>query len=145
MKHLHLWAIGLAGLLCLTGCTSTASSDSTSASIGTAADSTDSSAADAVYEDTQEFMGTYIMVRTYGEHAQAGAEAAFARAKELEQVFSNTIADSEVNKVNGAAKAAVETEIPISADMGNVLYAALEYGEKSGGMLDCTIGDLIDL
>ena len=37
------------------------------------------------------------------------------------------------------------TEIPISADLGNVLYAALEYGEKSGGMLDCTIGDLIDL
>lgn len=145
MKHLHLWAIGLAGLLCLTGCTSMASSDSTSASTGTAADSTDSSAADAVYEDTQEFMGTYIMVRTYGEHAQAGAEAAFARAKELEQVFSNTIADSEVNKVNGAAKAAVGTEIPISADLGNVLYAALEYGEKSGGMLDCTIGDLIDL
>ena len=145
MKHLHLWAIGLAGLLCLTGCTSTASSDSTSASTGTATDSTDNSAADAVYEDTQEFMGTYIMVRTYGEHAQAGAEAAFARAKELEQVFSNTIADSEVNKVNGAAKAAVGTEIPISADLGNVLYAALEYGEKSGGMLDCTIGDLIDL
>lgn len=145
MKHLHLWAIGLAGLLCLTGCTSTASSNSTSASTDTAADSTDNSAADAVYEDTQEFMGTYIMVRTYGEHAQAGAEAAFARAKKLEQVFSNTIADSEVNKVNGAAKAAVGTEIPISADLGNVLYAALEYGEKSGGMLDCTIGDLIDL
>lgn len=104
--------------------------DSTSASTDTTADSTDSSAADAVYEDTQEFMGTYIMVRTYGEHAQAGAEAAFARAKELEQVFSNTIADSEVNKVNGAAKAAVGTEIPISADLGNVLYAALEYGKK---------------
>ena len=111
MKHLHLWAIGLAGLLCLTGCTSTASSDSTSASTGTATDSTDSSAADAVYEDTQEFMGTYIMVRTYGEHAQAGAEAAFARAKELEQVFSNTIADSEVNKVNGAAKAAEQRSL----------------------------------
>ena len=72
-------------------------------------------------------------------------EAAFARAKELEQVFSNTIADSEVNQVNTAAKAAVGTDILISADMANVLRAALEYGEKSGGMLDCTIGDLIDL
>ena len=72
-------------------------------------------------------------------------KAAFARAKELEQVFSNTIADSEVNQVNTAAKAAVGTDILISADMANVLRAALEYGEKSGGMLDCTIGDLIDL
>ena len=90
-------------------------------------------------------MGTYIMVRAYGEHAQDGVEAAFARAKELEQVFSNTIADSEVNQVNTAAKAAVGTDILISADMANVLRAALEYGEKSGGMLDCTIGDLIDL
>lgn len=89
------------------------------------------SASDAVYEDTQEFMGTYIMVRAYGEHAQDGVEAAFARAKELEQVFSNTIADSEVNQVNTAAKAAVGTDILISADMANVLRAALEYGEKA--------------
>ena len=50
-----------------------------------------------------------------------------------------------MNQVNQAAKAAVGTEVPISADMAHVLETALEYGEKSGGMLDCTIGDLIDL
>ncbi|MFR4475781.1 MAG: hypothetical protein ACLT3Y_00060 [Ruminococcus callidus] len=53
----------------------------------------ESSASDAVYEDTQEFMGTASwFVPT--ENTPRTAEAAFARAKELEQVFSNTIADS---------------------------------------------------
>ncbi|MFR6495873.1 MAG: hypothetical protein ACLUOF_05210 [Ruminococcus sp.] len=45
------------------------------------------SASDAVYEDTQEFMGTYIMVRAYGEHAQDGVEAAFARARNWNRCF----------------------------------------------------------
>lgn len=148
MKYAHLLAAGIAGLLCLTGCQDTISSsgNETAGSKSDSVDSTESStASDAVYEDTQEFMGTYIMVRAYGASAKGGVEAAFSRAKELEQVFSNTIADSEVNKVNAAAKAAVGTEIPISDDMGAVLNKSLEYGAKSGGMLDCTIGELIDL
>lgn len=145
MKKGYLLAAGLAGLFCLTGCTSSVSTEQSSSAAAPESAAAENSASDAVYEDTQEFMGTYIMVRAYGEHAQDGVEAAFARAKELEQVFSNTIADSEVNQVNTAAKAAVGTDILISADMANVLRAALEYGEKSGGMLDCTIGDLIDL
>ena len=132
MKKGYLLAAGLAGLFCLTGCTSSVSTEQSSSAAAPESAAAENSASDAVYEDTQEFMGTYIMVRAYGEHAQDGVEAAFARAKELEQVFSNTIADSEVNQVNTAAKAAVGTDILISADMANVLRAALEYGEKSG-------------
>lgn len=146
MKRFSLLTLAICGILCFAGCgtdQTAASSQSKSGSESSAEDS--QTAADAVYEDTQELMGTVIMVRAYGTHGKAGVEAAFARAKELEQVFSNTIADSEVNQVNQAAKAAVGTEVPISADMAHVLEAALEYGEKSGGMLDCTIGDLIDL
>lgn len=127
----YLLAAGLAGLFCLTGCTSSVSTEQSSSAAAPESAAAENSASDAVYEDTQEFMGTYIMVRAYGEHAQDGVEAAFARAKELEQVFSNTIADSEVNQVNTAAKAAVGTDILISADMANVLRAALEYGEKA--------------
>lgn len=146
MKRFSLLTLVVCGILCFTGCGTdqpAASSQSKSGSESSAEDS--QTAADAVYEDTQELMGTVIMVRAYGAHGKEGVEAAFARAKELEQVFSNTIADSEVNQVNQAAKAAVGTEVPISADMAHVLETALEYGEKSGGMLDCTIGDLIDL
>ena len=145
MKRFSLLTLAVCGILCFTGCGTDqpAASQSKSGSESSAEDS--QTAADAVYEDTQELMGTVIMVRAYGAHGKEGVEAAFARAKELEQVFSNTIADSEVNQVNQAAKAAVGTEVPISADMAHVLETALEYGEKSGGMLDCTIGDLIDL
>ena len=145
MKRFSLLTLAVCGILCFTGCGTDqpTASQSKSGSESSAEDS--QTAADAVYEDTQELMGTVIMVRAYGAHGKEGVEAAFARAKELEQVFSNTIADSEVNQVNQAAKAAVGTEVPISADMAHVLETALEYGEKSGGMLDCTIGDLIDL
>lgn len=148
MKKRVLMAGFLAGVLCLTACQSEPKDADSSSETGSAASSDsagDTANADDVYEDTQELMGTYIFVRAYGEHAQAGVEAAFARAEELEQVFSNTIEDSEVNQINEEAKAAPGTAVAISADVRNVLQGALKYGEKSGGLLDCTIGDLIDL
>ena len=74
--------------------------------------------------------------------SKSGSESS---AEDSQTAADAVYADSEVNQVNQAAKAAVGTEVPISADMAHVLETALEYGEKSGGMLDCTIGDLIDL
>lgn len=150
MPKISLVTLLWAALLCLNGCGSGTgdSAAQTSAEQVAAADSDSSEAdadADAVYEDTQELMGTVITVRAFGSHAKEGVEAAFSRAAELEQIFSNTISDSEVCRVNQAAKAAVGTEIPVSEEFAAVLAESLKYGEMSGGALDCTIGDLIDL
>ncbi|MGN1402817.1 MAG: FAD:protein FMN transferase [Ruminococcus sp.] len=137
MKGIPLGALGCLCILLLTGCQ--AQTPETSTVSGT--DTPES------YEDTRELMGTSVMVRAYGEHAQDGVEAAFARAEELEQIFSTTIADSEICTVNQTAKSAVGTgeSISIPEELCTVLETALEYGEKSGGALDCTMGDLIGL
>lgn len=97
----------------------------------------------AVYEDTRELMGTVIMVRAYGAHAEEGVEAAFDRAEELEHVFSGTIADSELCIVNEAAQNG--TAVSVSEDFCTVLETALMYGAMTDGALDCTMGGLIDL
>ena len=91
MKRFSLLTLAVCGILCFTGCGTDqpTASQSKSGSESSAEDS--QTAADAVYEDTQELMGTVIMVRAYGAHGKEGVEAAFARAKELEQVFSNTL------------------------------------------------------
>lgn len=137
MRRMLLCTLGITCVLILTGCQTSASKAST-------VSETDSQES---YEDTRELMGTSIMVRAYGAHAQAGVEAAFARAEELEKVFSNTLADSEVCSVNKAAKLAAETGegTVVSDDFYTVLKTALEYSELSDGALDCTMGDLIDL
>lgn len=109
MPKISIVALLWAALLCLNGCGSGTgdSAAQTSAEQVAAADSDSSEAAadaDAVYEDTQELMGTVITVRAFGSHAKEGVEAAFSRAAELEQVFSNTISDSEVCKGESGGK-----------------------------------------
>lgn len=87
MKKGYLLAAGLAGLFCLTGCTSSVSTEQSSSAAAPESAAAENSASDAVYEDTQEFMGTYIMVRAYGEHAQDGVEAAFAVPRNWNRCF----------------------------------------------------------
>lgn len=83
----YLLAAGLAGLFCLTGCTSSVSTEQSSSAAAPESAAAENSASDAVYEDTQEFMGTYIMVRAYGEHAQDGVEAALPVPRNWNRCF----------------------------------------------------------
>lgn len=141
-RRMQLCTLGISCILILTGCQAqTANSSESNVESVSAADSTES------YEDTHELMGTSVMIRAYGIHAQEGVEAAFARAEELEQIFSNTLADSEICSVNKAAKqdAGTGKGTPVSEDFYSVLETTLKYSKLSDGALDCTMGDLIDL
>ncbi len=94
---------------------------------------------------TEELLGTYVTVTVYGDNRKKlenAVDAAFTRAYALEQTFSPTIPDSELNAVNAAASG---QEIAVSEDFLFLTQQACEYSALSGGALDCTIGGLIDL
>lgn len=94
---------------------------------------------------TVEMMGTFVSVTLYGENTselEAAMNAAFARASELEQCLSPSIAESELNAVNESAYA---QETPVSESFFRLLTEAQQYAALSDGALDCTIGDLISL
>ncbi len=97
------------------------------------------------YERTQELFGTFVSARIFASDektAEAALDAAFRRAAELEQTFSPTIADSELNAVNAAA---FSQETAVSEEFSELLGLSLRYSQLSGGAFDCSIGQLIDL
>ncbi len=105
---------------------------------GCAADDT------AMQTRTEALMGTYVTVTLSpaSTDPQAALDAAFARAQELEQIFSPTIADSELNHVNASA---FSQDTAVSEDFAHLLSESLYYMEISDGAFNCTIGKLIDL
>ncbi len=94
---------------------------------------------------TEELLGTYVTVTAYGsddDALQKAVDAAFDRARALEQIFSPTIQDSELCAVNVAA---FEDAVPVSEDFRFLTEEAQYYSQLSGGALNCTMGELIAL
>ncbi len=93
---------------------------------------------------TEELMGTYVTVTLSpsGTDPEAALDAAFARAEELERIFSPTIPDSELNRVNVSA---FSQDMAVSEDFAHLLSESLYYMELTDGAFNCTIGKLIDL
>jgi FAD:protein FMN transferase len=90
-------------------------------------------------------MGTMFRVEMYAassSRASEAAEAAFARAEELEQIMSDYRPESELMRLarNGAA-----APFPLSDDLYNVLAKSLWTSGLSHGAFDVSIGPLVDL
>ena len=88
-------------------------------------------------------MGTMFRVEMYAAssaQASRAAEAAFARAEELEQIMSDYRADSELERL---ARDGATAPMPVSADLYNVLAKSLWTSELSGGVFDVSIGPLV--
>jgi thiamine biosynthesis lipoprotein len=74
--------------------------------------------------------------------ASRAAEAAFARAEELEQIMSDYRADSELMRLS---REGVTAPFPVSSDLYDVLAKSLWASELSRGVFDVSIGPLVDL
>src|SRR5208283_4224419 len=74
--------------------------------------------------------------------ASKAAEAAFARAEELEQIMSDYRADSELMRL---AREGSATPFPVSSDLYDVLEKSLWTSELSHGVFDASIGPLVGL
>ena len=77
-------------------------------------------------------MDTFITQRIYGEDGEDTVLAVNRLLQDMEQVFSNYLADSEISRVNaGAGIAAVE----VSEETFGVIQRCLELSAASGGGL----------
>ena len=90
-------------------------------------------------------MGTVFRIELYSAssaEASKAAEAAFARAEELEQIMSDYRTDSELMRLVRDGSTA---PMPVSSDLYDVLAKSLWASELSRGFFDVSIGPLVDL
>jgi len=90
-------------------------------------------------------MGTLFTIRMYAADeaaAQAAADKAFSRAKELNRIFSDYIAESEV--IQFCLKPP-GTRVKLSPDLYGILQFSQELSAHCDGSFDVTVGPLVRL
>jgi len=95
------------------------------------------------FEYVEPHMGTEFRIVFYASdetRANTAASAAFRRIDELEQIFSDYIADSEVSRLS--ATAGTGEKIAVGDDLWKVLSFAQDVAKKSKGAFDVTAGAL---
>jgi thiamine biosynthesis lipoprotein len=98
-----------------------------------------------LYDFSLPRMGTIFRIELYSPDdasAAKAADAAFARAEELEQIMSDFREDSELMRL---ARDGALTPFPASNDLYDVLAKSIRISELSHGAFDVTIGPLVEL
>lgn len=94
---------------------------------------------------TQQFLAfnTVITLQAFGGPATvlAAFDAARARCRRYERLFSRTLAHSDVTRINGAQG----RPVAIHDETARLIEAALAYCEASEGLFDITIGKAVQL
>lgn len=88
--------------------------------------------------DTTCDISIYDITGSEGEEILDGA---FSEIRKYENLFSKTISDSDIDRINKASGKSVK----VSAETYEVIEQGLETGDISGGRFDITIGRLTDL
>ena len=88
------------------------------------------------------YFDTIITITLYGTNDSTYIDHCFEMAKDYENKFSNTIASSEITKINDAAGM---TEVTVSDETIELLNTGIKYGDLSHGAFDLTLGHLSDL
>ena len=97
------------------------------------------------YEFSLPRMGTIFRIELYSPDdatASKAADAAFARAEELEQIMSDYREDSELMRL---AREGVSAPFPVSNDLYDVLAKSIRISQLSRGAFDVTISPLVEL
>ena len=91
-------------------------------------------------------LGTIVEITLYAPEesvANEAAKAAFARVVELDRIFSDYKADSEVMQL--CTDAGSRGPVKVSQDLFQVLDLSLRISQKSDGAFDVTVGPLVKL
>ena len=130
---------------CSTGASNSEGKMSITNEAGTTSESADStSTANTSAEPisgTDMFFDTVVTITLYGEDKQQYIDECFDLARYYENLFSNTVEESDISRINAAAGEFVE----VDPETIELLNAGLEYGEISNGRFDITVGKLSDL
>jgi len=97
------------------------------------------------YEFSLPRMGTIFRIELYAPDdatASKAADAAFARAEELEQIMSDYREDSELMRL---AREGTSAPFPVSDELYDVLAKSIRISELSHGAFDVTVGPLVEL
>jgi len=97
------------------------------------------------YEFSLPRMGTIFRIELYSSDdatAAKAAEAAFARAEELEQIMSDYRQDSELMSL---ARQGASAPLPVSSELYDVLAKSIRISELSRGAFNVTVGPLVEL
>lgn len=87
------------------------------------------------------YFDTIITITLYNTSNEGYIDHCFELAEKYERKFSNTIMDSEISLINQNAGQFVT----VSDETLSLLQSAIDYGEKSDGFFDITIGPLTKL
>lgn len=93
-------------------------------------------------EEVRFFMDTLVRISIYDaqqspQSISSAIDNAFSAMSRVEQAASVHVDSSEISRL---VRAAGRAPIPISADVEQLLTAAVAIGEKTHGAFDCTIG-----
>lgn len=88
------------------------------------------------------YFDTIIQITLYGTSDGSYIDECFKLAKKYEDLFSNTIATSEISQINDAAGI---SSVVVSDDTLELIQKGIEYGDLSDGKFDITIGGLSDM
>lgn len=87
------------------------------------------------------YFDTIITITLYNTSNEGYIDHCFELAEKYERKFSNTIMDSEISLINQNAGQFVT----VSDETLSLLQSAIDFGEKSDGFFDITIGPLTKL
>ena len=101
------------------------------------------------YQFTRPEMGTVFSVTIYGENEAAvkpAADAAFARAEQLNSILSDYDPNSEISKLSRLTDDGPMTSpVAVGDDLWNMISSAVEASKMSDGAFDITIGPCVKL
>ncbi len=89
------------------------------------------------------YFDTIITITLYGTDDETYIDECFCLASQYEQLFSNTVEDSEISQINKNAGTGSYTTV--SDETLALVLAGIDYGKLSDGAFDITIGKLSDL
>ena len=86
-------------------------------------------------------MDTLMTLEAYGKNSQEAISAAEQEINRLDGLFSRTNEKSEISAVNSAAG---QSPAAVSEDTFEIIQAAIEMSELTGGAFDITVAPIVD-
>ncbi len=87
------------------------------------------------------YLDTTVRVAIYDNENTFLLDTCMTHIQQREELWSRTLEDSDVSKINAAAGQPVE----ISADTAQLVRTAAEFTEKTDGAFDITVAPILDL
>ncbi|MDB5388742.1 MAG: rane-associated lipoprotein involved in thiamine biosynthesis [Planctomycetaceae bacterium] len=98
------------------------------------------------FDFSQRLMGISFDVTVYAPNekvANETVEAAYARVRKLNAIFSDYEPDSELNRL--CKTAGTSQAVAVSPELWEILLRSVEYSKRSDGAFDITVGPLVRL